>query len=327
MKPFRTPVIPDKPEFSVSFKQDSMFIGSCFSEHIGSFLATNKFPVITNPFGVVYNPLSVARQLELLVHREAFTKDHLKYHNELWFSFMHYSLFSHPDPGKALELINNEFKRAKERIISAGVLFLTFGTAYVYRYRKTGDVVANCHKIPADEFDRELAGVDEIVHTVRHAIDTLMPINPGLKIVLTVSPVRHWKDGAVNNQRSKSTLILAIRELQEQIPGIYYFPAYEIFMDELRDYRFYASDMLHPSEEGLNYIRDLFVSTFLDDRSQVFLSRIRKIMSGIQHRPRHPNTKSHTVFLDDLRRQIKELQETYPSIDLSRELEQVSNNV
>ena len=197
-----------------------------------------KFPAVVNPFGVLYNPVSVRNAIEILIDQKKFKDSDLNFFNEQWFSFYHDTEFSHPDKNISLEKINKSISIAADNLRKAGYLIVSFGTAWVYKYLKNGNVVSNCHKIPAKEFERYKLDVEDIFVEWANLMNRLNELNPDLKIIFTVSPVRHWKDGAIQNQLSKSTLILAIHQLKQQFENVDYFPSYEIMMDDLRDYRF-----------------------------------------------------------------------------------------
>jgi hypothetical protein len=279
-----------------------------------------KFRVCQNPFGVIYNPLSISENLMSLARKNEFTADDLSFHNELWFSYSHYTLFSDPDQKTCLDNINREFRLAKDMIADSEVLFITLGTSWVFRKKESEEIVSNCHKVPASHFDRFFSSAEQSAAELSKAIQTLRELNPELKVVCSVSPVRHWKDGAIENQRSKSALILAIAALQQKVKDVYYFPAYEIFMDELRDYRFYGPDRFHPSEEALAYIWQKFLETFIEPADKKLLDKIQRVLLSLKHRPRFPGTKAHEKFRTNHEKNIRELLKSYPFLDFSKEL-------
>lgn len=320
MPDFYTPVAIPSPLYNIDYTSKLLFMGSCFADHMGKQMQELKFKVCHNPFGVIYNPQSMAQNLMLLMEKDKFSESDLNFFNELWFSYSHYTLFSDPDKSVCLENINEQFKLAKESIIEAKILFITLGTSWVFRRKDNREVVNNCHKIPADKFDRYFSTVQQTVDSLSRAINMVRKANPSVKVILTVSPVRHWKDGAIENQRSKSALILSIAELQETLSDIYYFPSYEIFMDELRDYRFYAVDKLHPSEEAQKYIWEKFRNAFLTEGAKEISITIEKILSSVKHNPRFPSTQSHKKFLDKTTSRINILRQKYPFLDFSQEL-------
>ena len=248
------------PDFSIDYNSKLMMLGSCFAENIGSKFSYYKFDVDVNPCGIIYNPLSVANVLRLIMEGKRFEKNDLRKVGEKWVSLYHHGAFSSTDPDECLSRINGRLEKAAEELCSLDLLVITWGTAWVYKHVRENMIVSNCHKIPAQEFERSRLSVENIVEEYVELIERLREINPGLRILFTVSPIRHWKDGAHGNQLSKATLLLAIDQLREKLEYVYYFPAYEIVLDELRDYRFYADDMLHVSGFTVDYIWERFLS-------------------------------------------------------------------
>jgi hypothetical protein len=319
MSQFRTRIDIPESKFRLSYNTGSVFIGSCFADNVGLRLKEYKLPVEHNPFGVLYNPASIKTCLEILIQRKLLADSDLYFYNDQWLSFDHYSAFSNPDKKECLRHINERIKIASAFLQKSSYLFITFGTAWVYRFAKTGKIVANCHKLPASEFERYLMQQHDIVDEYTGIYKRLKEFNPEIKIIFTVSPIRHWKDGAEMNQVSKSTLLLAIYELRKVIPEIDYFPAYEILMDELRDYRFYASDMLHLSEVAIEYIWNKFVSTYVDEKSRATISEIVKLKKAISHRPFSINSGSYQAFLKTQLQYIQMLQEKHASLNFDEE--------
>lgn len=310
--------IPDSME-KLSYKTPSLWMGSCFTENIGSRLGNLKFPCMVNPFGVLYNPLSIMNSLSFLAEERLFSESDLHYGNELWYSFYHHSSFSHPEKSVCLSRINNGISIASKLLRDAEFLFITFGTARVYRLKETGFIVSNNHKLPHNKFDQSLLEVDEIVQSYKKLIEQLIRLNPRLNIVFTLSPVRHWKDGATGNQVSKSILMIAIAKLVDYFNNVYYFPAYEIVMDELRDYRFYSDDMLHISSRGVDYIWTRFTEAFFDPSAYRMVKDITVILRGIEHKPFNPSTDKHRQFLRMLLSKISSVERSLPEADFSDE--------
>ena len=262
-----TRILLPKARFSFSYEDRVVMMGSCFAENIGRKLEENKFSVDINPFGTLYNPASVAEGLRMLLRPERFTSGDLFRHEGVYHSFTHHSRFSAPSEEECLDHINSRLSQSSDFLRKATRLVITLGTAFVYRLKSDGRIVSNCHKLPEKMFDRQRLSTQEIVEDWKPLLLALWEQNPALKILFTVSPIRHWKDGAHENQLSKATLLLATDALQKDYPGrIAYFPAYEILMDELRDYRFYADDMLHPSPLAIDYIFATFYRKFLIHR-------------------------------------------------------------
>ena len=311
------------PEFprQIDYSKSMMFLGSCFSENIGQKLIDLKFDVDMNPFGILYNPESIANSLKILLEKRVFTENDLFQDQGLWNSFYHHSRFSDVDRNAALEKINRRISSSYEFLKKADFLVITFGTAWVYELRKTGQIVSNCHKIPAAEFKRFRLGVFEITNVYRELLEQIWKFNPDLKVIFTVSPIRHWKDGAVENQLSKATLLLAIDQLIKGFGNqvCTYFPSYEIMMDELRDYRFYAEDMLHISQVAVDYIFERFSNAAITSASRDISKSMLKINKAISHRPVNPNTTEFKKFLEQTLVLVNRMSEQFPNINLNAE--------
>ena len=302
--------------FSLDHHSPVLMMGSCFTENIGRLLERYLFPVCINPFGVTYNPLSVKRGLEALMHKEAYAAEDLDHFNDLWFSFDHYTGFSAPDQEATLQNINRSFEEAKEALKQADTLILTWGTSWVYRYKLTGKVVCNCHKIPANQFTRTRLTTREIIAAYETLLPELFEFNPKLKIIHTVSPVRHWKDGAHGNQLSKAALLLAGEELAKQFPQqFFYFPSYEIVMDELRDYRFYTEDLLHTSDQATRYIWDKFQSVLIDESAKEIISDLEPLMKMLEHRPLNDEGEAALKLTTRIQEKREILKLKYPDLD------------
>ena len=319
MNSFRTEIFPKKSLFSIDYHKKMVFMGSCFTENIGIKLLENKLPALVNPFGVLYNPESVLKALEIIISKKIFINNDLNFENDKWFSFDHHSSFSSPNKEEVLKKINGEINKAHNYIKEAQSLFITFGTSWYFKLLKNNEVVANCHKLPANLFDRKILKTKKIVSSWSQLIKKISEFNPDLKIVFTVSPIRHWKDGAINNQLSKSILNVAIHEIIKEYKHISYFPSYELIMDDLRDYRFYDDDFLHPNSQAINYIWDKFKTTFIAERTVQISQQVEKIVKAVNHRPFHPKTKSYKKFLEINLENIKQLNIKYLFIDFSKE--------
>ena len=321
---FRT--IAEIPSFPVklSYQAPSLWMGSCFTENIGGSLRDLKFPALVNPFGTVFNPASIHENLSLLIQGQQFIQSDLGLANGLHYSFCHHTSFSNPDESACLEGINDSLQKASEFLSGTKFLFLTWGTAWIYLLRETGRVVANCHKLPDKLFERKLMSVDEVVRSAGQILEKLEISHPGLQVILTVSPVRHLKDGLAENQLSKSTLLLAARRLCLEYRNVHYFPAYEIMMDDLRDYRFYADDMVHPNSLAIQYIMDRFRDALVDPSAFPIMKEMEKLRKAIGHRPFYPHTREHGDFLERMLRHCEGLEKKYPSLDLTFEKKQLS---
>lgn len=303
--------------FALDHQTPVLMMGSCFTENIGRQLERYLLPVCINPFGVTYNPLSVKKGLEALIHKEAYKVEDLNLHNDLWFSFDHYTGFSSPDRDMALEQINSSFSSAKELLKKAGILILTWGTSWVYSFNKTGQVVCNCHKIPSKEFTRKQLSTREIIAAYESFLPELFEFNPALKIIHTVSPVRHWKDGAHGNQLSKATLLLAGEALRNKYTHqFFYFPSYEIVMDELRDYRFYAEDMIHTSKQTSSYIWEKFLKVLVSELSSEIIKDLDPLLKMAEHRPLSSSRARQLKMNEQLRERLNQLKIKYPELSL-----------
>lgn len=312
--------IVDVPEFvwKTGYKKRNLFMGSCFTENVGNLMAALKYPSDINPFGILYNPQSVANGLEILLENKHFVEEDLIQHNDLWHSFYHHGKFSSTNKNDCLQKINKRIKTSADFLGKTDFLFITFGTAWIYRHKKSGEVVANCHKIPANEFIRERLSVTEIVEKYTDLLNRIWQVNPKIKIVFTVSPIRHWKDGAIENQRSKATLLLAINKLVAN-ENCAYFPSYEIVMDELRDYRFYAEDMLHLSDVAVKHIWGIFQKSIIDTESHAIAKQVQKICKAVSHRALSKNSGEYLKFLKKMLKICREFEAKNSYLNLKLE--------
>ena len=313
------------PDFTIDYNSKLMMLGSCFAENMGSKFSYYKFDVDVNPCGIVYNPRSVANVLRLIVEEKKFGKEDLMQVGEKWVSLYHHGSFSSTDPGESLEKINQRLERASGEIRSADLLVITWGSAWVYRHVGTDVVVSNCHKIPSGDFDRYRLNVEEIVEEYTGLIGRIREVNPGIRVLFTVSPIRHWKDGAHGNQLSKATLLLAIDQLREKLSGVYYFPAYEIVLDELRDYRFYADDMLHMSSLTIDYTWERFLYSFISPEVLGLMNQIGRINKGLMHRPFDPRSNDYQRLVKNIQAEIDAIARSFPSIDFSEEKKKLND--
>lgn len=319
--PFHTEIQIPAYSCQLDYSKRMMLLGSCFSENIGQKLLDLKFSVDMNPFGILYNPDSIANSLEILLEKKIFTVDDLFQDQGVWNSFYHHSRFSDVDQEKVLEKINERISSSHDFLKNADFLAITFGTAWVYQLKQTGQIVSNCHKISAAGFNRFRLDVEQITNRYSELIQELRQFNPDLKFIFTVSPIRHWKDGAVENQLSKATLLLAIDKLIKEFGEntCCYFPSYEIMMDELRDYRFYAEDMLHISPVATDYIFGRFCNAMVSAESMEISAKVARIIRSVQHRPFNPSSSEYEKFLRANLSEIEKLNAKFPFLDWSEE--------
>lgn len=319
MSQFRIQVRPPKFPFQVDHQSGILSLGSCFAQNIGKRLAVLKFSICQNPFGILYNPISILNGLKYLDNNYQFTETDLFQYNDLWHSFQHHSQFSGLDKNEVLEVIQAEMQHATQAFQKCNRLFLTFGSAYVYEHLGSQQIVANCHKVPAKQFQKRRLEVSAIVDAYTPFLKQWKAAKPDLEVTLTVSPIRHIKDGIIENQRSKATLLLAIDKLCEALDFVHYFPAYELLMDDLRDYRFYAEDMLHPSKIAVDYVWQVFESSFLSETTLALNKQLHKLQQGLNHRPFQAASEAHQRFLGKLLKQIQQLERQYPYLSFEQE--------
>ena len=300
-----------------------MVMGSCFAEHIGKRLADMKWRAELNPFGVLYNPLSISEALMRLMKFRQYGDEELTcFPDGGWSTWLHHSRYSHSVKEMALATINASLEAGSRALAEADMLVITWGTAWVYQLRNTGEVVGNCHKVPEREFVRYRLSVEEIVAEYTQQLGRLWALNPKVRVLFTVSPVRHLKDTLHGNQLSKATLLLAVDELCRRYPDrLHYFPAYEIVMDELRDYRFYAEDMAHPSAQAVEYVWERFVEHVTDRDAQAFIAEWTKMVRAMAHRPFRPEAEEYKRFVEQNIEKIMALKERYPYLEVQNEID------
>ena len=300
-------------KFAISHKQSGLLVGSCFANNIGLRMQCSGFNVNVNPFGVLYNPHSVANSLSMLADRKKMNREDLLFNNELWYSYLFHGSFSGTDPQTVLSAMNDSLTKGSEAFRKADYIIITLGTSWVYTLLKSGEIVSNCHKTPAREFKRNKMSCNEI-------IDTLSPLLTGVlankQVIFTVSPIRHLKDGLEGNQLSKATLLVAVHELKNRHDNVSYFPAYEIMMDDLRDYRFYERDMVHPTDVAVDYIWDRFSETYFTKDTMQLIERVENIRKALNHRPVNPDTLQYRTFVNETRKKIDQLKSEHPEINL-----------
>ena len=306
-------------EQKVKYSQKHLFIGSCFAENIGETMEQYKFNVKINPHGILYNPESIAIAIRRYIDNKAVQENELFFANECWNSWEHHSRFSNPDKQNCLTELNNNISSANDFVKNGDWLFITFGSAFVYKLNRTNELVGNCHKVPNKEFTKHLLSVTEIVDDYSLLIQQLKTLNPKLKIVFTVSPVRYIRDGVTENTLSKARLIQAVHELVQQYDNSFYFPAYELVIDDLRDYRFYKIDLVHPNEQAITYVFEKLINTAFDEETKLLFEKIKNIITAKLHRPFNEASESFQKFKTANLKKCLQLQKEYPFLDFGKE--------
>lgn len=296
----------------IDYNSSVVSLGSCFAVNIGAKFDHFKFRNVTNPFGILFHPLALEKFVSFAVNKKTFTEADIYFHEGRWHCFDAHSELSDADPENLLRNLATAIKSANAELTNASHLIITLGTAWVYRHTGSGNLVANCHKIQQKQFTKELLGVQEIEQSIRSIMQMVLTLNPDINFIFTVSPVRHIKDGFAENQRSKAHLIAGLHEAIGSNDRAFYFPSYEIMMDELRDYRFYARDMIHPSQQAIDYIWGRFADACILPESKPLMAEIDSIQKGLSHRPFNPDGEQHQKFLHALQQKISTLRKKYP---------------
>ena len=319
-----------KPAEQIDYKDKILLIGSCFTEHIGNALTDLKFTVLQNPNGILFDPNSVCKSLQSYISNYKYKEDDLFQLNEVWNSWNHHSRFSHIDKNECLKGINESQQKAHEFLKKADWLIITLGSSFSYRLKEgssqnpplggRGAGVANCHRAPSQWFNKYLLDITETKSLLQETYQQLKIFNPGLKIIYTISPVRHIRDGVVENNRSKARLIEAVHQMANNYSNQYYFPAYELVIDVLRDYRFYDVDMVHPNYPATEFVMEKFKENFMGEESQSLMEEIRKIIIARKHKAFQPDTKAHKSFLKAHLDKATELQSRLPNLDFREEI-------
>lgn len=298
------------PEWNqIDYDSSILLLGSCFVEHIGEKLEYYKFQNLQNPFGIVFHPLAIEKLVTRAINETDFTENDIFFHLEQWHCFEVHSVLSASDKDVFLKSLNESLRKLRDYVLTASHIVFTYGTAWVYRYIETDTVVANCHKVPQKKFLKELLSVEEVSASIDNTIALIKSVNNNAICIHTVSPVRHLKDGFVENTQSKAHLIAGLHQVVEPRNHIHYFPSYEIVIDELRDYRFYTEDMLHPNKTAISIIWKKFKEVWIASETNELQKEIGTIQAGLQHRPFNPESDAHRLFLKDLQEKINILQQ------------------
>jgi hypothetical protein len=306
--------IEKKTQNLINYTSKVVLLGSCFSENIGDKLSYYKFQTKQNPFGILFHPKAIHNLIKKAIYQDVYTASDLTYNNERWHSFDAHSSMSAAEKSNVINTLNSALIETKIQLAQATHVIITLGTSWVYRHLETKAVVANCHKVSQKKFSKELLTIAEISQTLQEILKLLKKVNSEVIVLFTISPVRHLKDGFVENMRSKAHLIAAMHQIIDLETKTSYFPAYEIIMDELRDYRFYNEDMMHPNKIAINYIWEKFVALWFCKTTESTMQEIASIQKGISHRPFDKNSEQHQKFLKNLDLKKKKIRKKYPNI-------------
>lgn len=332
--------LPVKPwPEAITYDQKIMLVGSCFTEHMGNYLADRKFNTLQNPNGILFNPMTICNAISSYIDNKLYAKQDIFHLNDMYSSWDYHSRFSNVDDKACLQHMNSAQQSAAIYLQQSNWLVITLGSAFVYTLtveaeknnclagKNVGGIVANCHKAPANWFDRVLLDAKEILTAYEKLVQQLFQYNRQLHIIFTISPVRHLREGLIDNNRSKAVLIQTVHALCEKFDRVHYFPAYEFVIDDLRDYRFYAEDLAHPNYQATQYVWEKFVDMCIDDKSKSSMQEIEKIRAAYLHKPLQPKTQQHQAFLQSYLQKIQFMQRQFPKMDFSREQEYFNNNL
>lgn len=304
-----------------------MLAGSCFTDHISNRLKQHKFKVLENPNGIIFNPASIANALDSYINLKQYLASDLFLFNELWTCWDHHSHCSHPVQQTCLHQINSAVTNAHQFLKNARWLIITLGSSFVYELKDeshggtVGAVAANCHKLPAQHFNHRLLAYSEVEKNLKQVIESATAFNPAINIIFTISPVRHSREGLVENNRSKALLHTAVHTMEQQHTHVQYFPSYELVIDDLRDYRFYAEDLVHPNYQATSYVWEKFTEAVIDEESRGIMKQLLPIHHAKNHKPLHSSSVQHQQFLQSMLAKVKTLATQYPFLDLSAEIE------
>jgi len=301
----------------IDYQSNILLLGSCFSKNIGDKFQYFKFQTTVNPFGIIFNPVSLAKIVERSLKQDYYTEKDIFFHNDLWHCFEVHSELSNPNKETFLNSLNELLDSTNKKLNDSTHIIITLGTSWVYRFIENEHIVANCHKVPQKQFTKELLSVEDITKSLESIVSLIHTVNSKATIIFTVSPVRHIKDGFIENTRSKAHLITAIHSAIQKpssVVGELYFPSFEIMVDELRDYRFYAEDMLHPNQTAINYIWEKFKQVWISTEAFKTMDAVDTIQKGILHKPFNTNSEAHKEFLKKLETYKFEVQQKHSHI-------------
>ncbi len=317
---FTTKIPISKYQSPIDYNSKIISIGSCFAENMGEKFEYFKFQNIVNPFGIIFNPVSIEKLISRIVNQELFTENDIFFYNASWHCYEVHSELSHENKEEFIKNLNSILEATNNKLAKTTHFIITYGTSWVYRNKVSNNIVANCHKVAQNQFDKEILSVETIEKSIQNTIDLVKKLNPNCNFIFTISPVRHIKDGFVENQRSKAHLITTIHQVTanchpERSRGTCnYFPSFELQMDELRDYRFYADDMLHPSQAAIDFIWINFFENYVDENEFGIMNQVCEIQRALKHRPFDPKSQSHQKFLENLNQKMNTLASKNPQI-------------
>ncbi len=310
---FRTELKYTQAANAIDHRSKITLIGSCFSDHVSNKLRLAGFDVLANPHGILFNPESIRNAVSDYLTLKPYTQTDLLYNGEQWVSLSHHGKFSDREPEVTLKRINEGITRARDFLEKSSHLIVTLGTSWIYRHLRQDRIVANCHKIPQAEFQKELLTVEQIVKCLSEMVGEVKKVNPSMSFIFTVSPVRHLKDGIVENTLSKARLHQAVHEMLKD-ENVHYFPSYEIMMDDLRDYRFYESDMIHPNSTAIDYIWEKFSEVWILESCKDLMRRVEGINRALEHRPLNAKSNQYREFRDRVEKEIEAIQKLHPQV-------------
>lgn len=311
---FQTQIPLQKSDFPIDYTSKVLSLGSCFAENMAEKFEYFKFENVVNPFGIIFNPISLEKLILRSIHKKYFSESDIFFHNEAWHCYEVHSELSNSNKEEFLKNLNKLIDSTNQQITNSTHVIITLGTSWVYKHIETSEIVANCHKVPQKQFVKQLLSIAQIETSLKNIITEIKAVNPNCNFIFTISPVRHIKDGFVENNLSKSYLISALHSSNFQPQEVNYFPSYEIMMDELRDYRFYSEDMLHPNQTAIDYIWIKFFENYVDEKEFAIMQQICDIQKALHHRPFNPNSESHLKFLDNLNQKISQIKKILPHI-------------
>ena len=327
MSSFRTTLPSFEPNFHIDHQDVVLCLGSCFAQHMAHKLEKHKFNCTANPYGILYHPLNISNVLGHCIDGYTYTEQDLVLRDGHYHSWWHHSQLYHTQADILLEQLNQIQKVLLQKIKSTSLFIFTFGTAYFYTHLQSQILVGNCHKIGSKEFEKKISNTEEITSQYQIVLNKILDINPNAKFIFTVSPIRHTKDGIIENTRSKATLHLAISAIQNKISQANYFPAYEIMMDDLRDYRFYKSDLLHPSDLAIDYIWDQFSSNLFQEHTKQLNTKIKSLRDAMSHRPFKIESSAHQTFLKQTLNKVIKTQSAYSFLNFKEEIEGLEKQI